>query len=228
MITREAAPLRTQAVEAIRSHIVDETYAPGSRLKEKELCAAYGVSRTVIREALRQLESEHLIRIEPQVGAVVVTLTLAEVRHLYEARAALEASAAKFAARRGDEEQIGRLVDTFDEIVARPVLPMAELIALKNRFYAALVDASGNEILGQMLANVQARISQLRRLTLGSPHRHEQMVQELRSVIRAIQARDEDAAYSACLVHVKSAEAIALASIASRTVDGLDRTRHEA
>lgn len=212
MIIRQAAPLREQAVKAIRSHILDGTYRAGTRLKEKELCERYEVSRTVIREALRQLESERLIRIEPNVGPVVATVSRSEARDLYEARAALEATAAKFAAERATEEQLDRLTATYDEIAAGGELSLPAVIELKNRFYERLAEASGNGVIADLFDNVQARISQLRHLTLGSPGRHARSVAELGAVVEAIRRRDPEAAYAASVLHVRAAEAVALAA----------------
>lgn len=213
MERQAAVPLREQVLSGMRDAIVDGTYAPGVRLKERDLCEAFDVSRTVVREVLRQLETEQLVRIEPQVGPVVVTLSPQDIRDLYEVRAVLEGTAGKLAARHGTDTQLEGLAAIYDEITLADGLPMSELITLKNRFYAELVEVSGNRVIGQMLDNVQARISQLRRLTLGSPDRHGAMVNELGSVITSILARDPDGAYAACVTHVKSAEAIAMGSL---------------
>lgn len=207
------APLREQVLAKLRQAIVAGTYEPGTRLKERELCEAFDVSRTVIREVLRQLETEQLVRIEPQVGPVVATLSNRDIRDLYEVRAVLEGTAGKLAARHGTDEELESLARVFDEIALADGMAMDDLIALKDRFYARLVEVSGNAVIGQMLDNVQARISQLRRLTLSSPDRHQEMVGELGSVMKSILARDPDGAYAACVTHVKSAEAIAMRSL---------------
>jgi DNA-binding GntR family transcriptional regulator len=212
VIIRQAAPLREQAVRAIREHILDATYPAGTRLKEKDLCERYDVSRTVIREALRQLESERLIRMEPNVGPVVATLSRSEVCDLYEARATLEATAAKFAAERATAEQLARLISTYDEIAIGDGLSRPAVLELKNTFYARLAEASGNSVIADMFDNVQARISQLRHLTLRSPGRHARSVAELGAVVDAITRRDPKAAFAASVLHVKAAEAVALAA----------------
>ena len=68
VIARTAAPLRQQVVRLVREDILEGGLVPGQRLIESALCETYGVSRTVIREALRQLESEHLISVVPNLG----------------------------------------------------------------------------------------------------------------------------------------------------------------
>lgn len=217
MLDREAAPLRQRALEQTRAYIVNNIYPPGSRLKEKSLCDEFGVSRTVIREVLRQLETERLVRIQPNVGPIVVSLTLEDVRGLYQVRGVLEATAGRFAAEKATDVQLQRLVKLYNEIVGSPSRSLEELLARKTAFYDALVAASGNKFIGEMLANVQARISQLRRLTLSHPGRRDQMVAELGAIVQAIVDRSPDAAHSACIAHVKSAEAIAVAGFANMT-----------
>jgi len=210
-IIRYAAPLRDQVVTALRDAIVTGQHAPGTRLKEKDLCEQVGVSRTVVREALRQLESERLVRIEPNVGPVVAKLSRQDVSDLYQTREALESAAARLAALHAPPTKIKVLRAAYDEIVVADSGDLQSLLETKNQFYRALIAASGNRVIGEMLHNVQARISQLRLLTLGSPGRHEHTVQELASVVEAIARKDPEAAVAATVVHVRNAASIALA-----------------
>lgn len=210
-IIRYAAPLRDQVVAAIRESIVSGQHAPGDRLKEKDLCEQVGVSRTVVREALRQLETERLVRIEPNVGPVVAELSRQDVADLYQTREALESAAARLAALHAPPADVKTLRAVYDEIVIADCEDLQSLLDTKNRFYQALITASGNRVIGEMLHNVQARISQLRLLTLGSPGRHEHTVQELASVVEAIARKDPESAVAATVVHVRNAASIALA-----------------
>jgi DNA-binding GntR family transcriptional regulator len=209
-LERRAAPLREQAVEALRALIVGGELSPGSRITEKSLEQRLGVSRTVVREALRQLESERLVRIQPGAGPVVTELTPDEARQLYEVRAALEATAARLAARHADEAHIRALREAFERISDRPPASLIEQLQIKNGFYEALIAASRNRIIGEQLANVQARISQLRAVTLSAPGRQPAMRAELGAVVDAIARGDADAAFELSVAHVMAASAIAL------------------
>jgi DNA-binding GntR family transcriptional regulator len=86
--------------DALRREILDGELTPGSRLRERELCEAFGVARHSLRAALRALAAEGLVRIEPHRGARVAQLTSDDVRWLYELRAALEIEAAHLALER--------------------------------------------------------------------------------------------------------------------------------
>ena len=104
-IQKLAAPLRLQVLDGLRRAIIEGRLAPGARLTERELTEMMGVSRTVIREALRQLETEGLIANVPNKGPVVRALSLAEAKDLYTIRAVLEGLAARlFVQNAGDVE----------------------------------------------------------------------------------------------------------------------------
>ncbi|HIY64863.1 MAG TPA: GntR family transcriptional regulator [Candidatus Agrococcus pullicola] len=216
MLERTAAPLREQVVEVLRASIIRGELAPGSRITEKATEQRLGVSRTVVREALRQLESERLVRSQPGLGPIVAEITPDEARQLYEVRAALEATAARLAARHGDKEKIRILLEAFERIGDEPPSTLEELLEIKNSFYDALVEAGHNRIIGEQLTHVQARISQLRSVTLSSPSRHSTMREEIRGVVEAIVRGDEQRAFELSVQHVMAASAIALKHLAER------------
>lgn len=223
MLDREAAPLRARALEAIREKIVNNVYPPASRIKERDLCADFGVSRTVVREVLRQLETQRLVRIVPNIGPIVAELTLDDVRALYEVRVMLEATAGRLAAINATPGQLAALTEAYDRITLGTSLPLKSLLDLKNEFYKRLFEASGNFIMAEIFDNIQARLSQLRRLTLSADGRREQMVAELGVIVAAIRVGNADAAYAACEVHVRSAERTAMAGFDSLSADGAGR-----
>src|SRR5215469_13320378 len=109
MQVERPAALRDQVVGNLRNAIINGQLAPGARLIERQMCELLGVSRTLVREALRQLEAEGWIRILPNRGPVVISMTPEEVRELYEVRSALEGIAAYRAAERLTPEQLDRM-----------------------------------------------------------------------------------------------------------------------
>src|SRR5918996_1234467 len=101
--------------DALRREILDGELPAGARLRERELCEAYGVARHSLRAALRTLAADGLVRIEPHRGASVAELTADDVRWLYELRAALELEAAHLALDRNG----GRLPPKVHQALAR-------------------------------------------------------------------------------------------------------------
>ncbi len=211
-VTRFAAPLRQQVVDQLRSSIVEGRYPVGSRLIERVLCEEMQVSRTVVREALRQLESEHLISLVPNVGPIVRSLTRDEVRGLYEVRAALESLAGSACAVRVDQSIVERLDDALDAIAHLEPSDIHGLLRAKDRFIGVLVAGSGNAVIGEVLSSIHARVSQLRAMTLQTPGRLEATVAELHEIRDAVAVGDAPRAGDACRRHVETAGRIALTS----------------
>ncbi|HET9663119.1 MAG TPA: GntR family transcriptional regulator [Burkholderiales bacterium] len=198
-VQRLAAPLRQQVVDALRQAIIEGRLAPGARLTERELTEMMRVSRTVIREALRQLESEGLIAIIPNKGPVVRTLTLSEAKDLYQIRAVLEGLAARLFTEHAGEAHLKRLAAALDVVVrAYAGGDAQQVLETKNRFYDVLFEGAGSETLSSMLNTLHARIWRWRALGLSHPGRSVQRSKEsmrnLRAVLAAIRKRDPDAA----------------------------------
>jgi DNA-binding GntR family transcriptional regulator len=198
-IRRSAAPLRHEVLEALRASIVNGRLAPGARLIERELIGMMGVSRTVIREALRQLEAEGLVDVVPNRGAIVRELTVDEARDLYAIRALLEGLAARmFVEKAGAEEiaALGRELKATAAAYRRDDLE--ETIAAKNRFFDILFRGAKSETLATMLATLLARIWRWRALGVShpqrSPTRPEESIKGLQALHKAIVQRDADAA----------------------------------
>ena len=105
-IAKLAAPLRQQAEQAIRQALIDGRFLPGQRITERELTTGLGVSRTLVREALRQLESEGLISVIPNRGTVVRELSSDEIQDLYAIRAVLEGLAARTFTEKAGEQPL--------------------------------------------------------------------------------------------------------------------------
>jgi GntR family transcriptional regulator, trigonelline degradation regulator len=198
-IRRSAAPLRHEVLEALRASIVNGRLAPGARLIERELIGMMGVSRTVIREALRQLEAEGLVDVVPNRGAVVRELTLAEARDLYAIRALLEGLAARMFVEKAVPADIVALGRELKATAAayRRRDPQAT-IAAKNKFFTVLFAGARSETLATMLTTLTARIWRWRALGLShprrSPGRSEESIKGLQALFKAIERRDAAAA----------------------------------
>ena len=198
-IRRQAAPLRLEVLEALRQAIITGRLAPGSRMIERELITMMGVSRTVIREVLRQLESEGLVDVVPNKGAVVRTLSEDEARDLYAIRAVLEGLAARMFVERRDEALVAKLGQELAETVDAYAKDDTErLLAVKNRFYEVLFSGAQSETLSKMIGGLHAQIWRWRAMGLShplrSPDRSRHSVTGLKKLYAAILKHDADAA----------------------------------
>tara|TARA_B110000503_G_scaffold138071_1_gene223506 strand:+ start:357 stop:1049 length:693 start_codon:yes stop_codon:yes gene_type:complete len=224
VISRTAAPLRQQVVRLVREDILEGALVPGQRLVESALCEAYGVSRTVIREALRQLESEHLISVVPNLGPIVAVLTEEEIRSIYVVRAALEGLAGKLFAENASKDQCKQLVKLskrLDKEYRNGDIASREFI--KADFYAQLTQGTGNEVLAESLRSMHARIAIFRRFAFVDEARIEPSIEELESIIKeAAVNRDGEAAWKACEHHILLAGDLAIDEYMKRNKDILE------
>jgi DNA-binding GntR family transcriptional regulator len=212
IITQRAAPLRQQVVELLRQEILDDVLHPGQRLLENTLCERYGVSRTVIREALRQLESEHLITMLPNRGPIVTVLTAHDIQNLYEVRGTMEGLAGRLFAERATAEQaealvalIGRMEDTY---LRGTVESRGEA---KDEFYELLLNGAANDVLRASLRGVHSRIGIFRHFAFVDDERVRISMEELRKIVTAAAVtRDPLAARTACEEHIRLAGELAI------------------
>ena len=199
-IHRSPAPLRHQVLDFLRQSIISGRLAPGSRLVERELIDMMDVSRTVIREALRQLETEGLVATIANKGPVVRELTAGEAKDLYAIRGVLVGLAARFfvqnaAAAAAAVADIEKLRAALEETArCYEIGDPARILQAKNRFYDVLVEGAGSESLSSMISSLHARISRWRALGLShpkrSPTRSRESVEALRAMFAAIEAGD--------------------------------------
>lgn len=198
-ITRLAAPLRQQVLDHLREAIITGRIAPGQRLIERELTAMLDVSRTVVREALRQLESEGLVKMIPNKGPVVRELSPAEAQDVYHIRSLLEGLAARLFAENADDAMVTRLETALEAVVAAYEKGDAQdIMNRKNAFYDVLYQGVMSETLTTILMTLHARIWRWRAVGLTHPKRSgdrsRESVRNLRAMLTAIRERDGDAA----------------------------------
>lgn len=145
-----------RAYEFIRQKILGGAYLPGYRLRTIALARDSGVSRTPVREALRQLQSEGLVDIRPRLGASVRAVNFTQFKEMCELRLALESFSAEQAARNRGPEDIIDLEEAYGEMqklvaaleqVSHSEKLLQELIAQDIRFHLAVLKAAGNHLL---------------------------------------------------------------------------------
>jgi DNA-binding GntR family transcriptional regulator len=138
---------------SLREDIVSGQLESGTRLRQVELARRFGVSTTPVREALAALQSEGLVRVHPQRGAVVFVPTIDGLREHYEIRAALEALAAERAAERFDPARGEALSAMLDEMAAGP--GVERYLELNLRFHSELYALAGRPRLVEMIETLR-------------------------------------------------------------------------
>lgn len=218
---RVAAPLREQVIAALRQAILDFQLKPGQRLVERELIEQLGVSRTTVREALRELTSEGLVTVVPQRGAMVTAPQLDDAADLYEVRASLESLVVQRFVERATDDEVARLRETVEELaaVASETDDIRQILAAKDRFYAVLIAGARSSSLQQLLEGIQARVQVLRATSLSEEGRTPQVLSELRAVVAAVDDRDAELASRLTAEHVRAAAETALRSLRKAEAD---------
>lgn len=203
--------LRQQTADVLRKAIVDQRFKPGEHPVERELCEPLGVSRTSVREALRHLESESLIKMVPHKGPVVASLSVAEARNIYQVRAALEGLAGELFAANATDQQIRELRRVADEIgAAAKAGEFDRVLEIKTLLYDVILAGAGNDTLAQIINSLNTRVWILRRMSLRSPNRNIQMMAEVEEIVAAVEAKDPVRARAACIRHVENASLLVL------------------
>jgi DNA-binding GntR family transcriptional regulator len=205
-------PVREQVASQIREAIADLRLTPGQPLVERELCEATGTSRTSVREALRQLESEGLVVSVPGRGITVARVTRTEAADLYEVRAALEGEAGRLFATRAtgtDLQLLAQAVAAIERVSADP----RQMLQAKSEFYRTLFAGTKNQQLSQLLEMLHRRVTLLRSLSLSMPGRPAESTREMRAILEAATRRDADETRRLCIAHVEAAARAGLAGL---------------
>lgn len=201
---------RDTAVNGVRSLILRGDYGPGARLGEMELAETLGVSRTPVREALRQLAAEGLIELVPNKGARVVKWTREELEQVFELRAQVEGFAARHAAPRADVAAIGHLSELAHEHARATSLGQRDLqriYDLNAAFHAGIASAAGGTSLRGVLGSLVHTAVLHRTLHTFDDAAMDRSSRHHLEIVEAIRARDGQWAESVMRSHLLAARA---------------------
>ncbi len=190
----------------IREDILKGRYKENDELREIAIGKELGVSRTPVREALRQLELEGLVTIIPNRGAYVTGISHKDVRDIFAIRSFLEGLCARWAAENITDEQL----DGLEEIlllsefqVNREIGTNADQVtALDGKFHAALYEASGSRMLSRVLTDFHNYVQVARKTSFISEERARRSIREHRQILRAIRDRDAETAEQLANEHI--------------------------
>jgi DNA-binding GntR family transcriptional regulator len=212
--------LPLQIADRIGARIVDGELEEGERLKEVELAAAFEVSRTTVREALRILETRGLVRITPQRGAQVTALSLSEMENLFEIRAVLLGLASQRVAERAGAGRDRAIRAGLAALASAH--PRAAAYARASAAMVALIgELSGNEQLAQMNDSFAQRIFRYTRLGLATQARRDRSLRCWKHIVGAILRNEGDRAGA-----LHRALVLENRDEAKRVVEGQQGARH--
>ena len=202
----ERESLSKQVGEAIRGRILAGRLKPGERLVEDRLSGELGVSRVPVREALRELSREGLVRLEPNRGASVIAVTRELVAELVEVRIHLEALNARLAARHHDPRIVAQLQDTLRRgNAAAQTGDREELARLNAEFHERLGEASRNTVLSDIMRGLRERTGLA--FSINGRARAREDWQEHAGILAAVIDGDEELAALLAARHVRNAAA---------------------
>ncbi len=183
--------LREKILETIREAILKGTLKPGEKVAEPELAERFGISRTPIREAFRQLESEGYLTVIPRKGAVVAALSEQDVQEFYAIKSILEGYAAELAAARLSEKEIDKLEainERLKELASEG--DVKAFFRVHNEFHELFLKASGNSKLYELIQQLGMKFNRLRMASLSVEGRMAISVAEHDKLLEAFRKHD--------------------------------------
>lgn len=193
-------------VDALTRAIVEHRLHPGTKLAEQKLADHFGVSRTLIRQALFQLVQKRLIRMEPARGAFVATPSSDEARQVFAVRRMVEVEMTRSFVRHVTPAQIKSLKDhVAEEKAAVSRGDVAGRTDLLGDFHVRMAELMGNEVLAQILGELISRCA-LITLMYQSTNAAENSAEEHAEILKAIAAKDEDLAVKLMDKHLRNVE----------------------
>jgi len=195
--------LRGMVFTRLREDILSGKYEAGEELKEIAIGDELGVSRTPVREALRQLELEGLVKIIPNKGAYVAGISSKDVHDIYMIRSYLEGLCARWACENITQEQI----DAIEEVIYLSDFHIKkkhfeQIVELDTKFHELLYASCGSKILGHLLRDYHQYVHSIRKITLSDPDRARNSNSEHTAILEAIRNRDADNAEKLAHEHI--------------------------
>ncbi len=211
LVKRQAAPIRQQVTVLLKRDILDGFFMPGDRLVESSLCERYGVSRTVIREVLRLLESEHLVSVVAMQGPIVTKLSEEDIINLYLVRARVESLMIELFIKNAtteDKQDLKKLYSQLDERFLNG--SVEQRWEYKDRFYEILLIGAKNNVLEEMILKIQARVGLFKHFAFVYEDRVKHGYEDLKLIFDATLAENIDQACAHNDQHLLDAGAAAV------------------
>lgn len=197
--------LRGRVFHHIREDILEGKYQQNEELKENTIALEMGVSRTPVREALRQLELEGLVNIIPNKGAYVTGITKKDIHDIYEIRSYLEGLCAKWACENIEKEALEEL----EEIIYLSEFHIKkehheQVVELDNKFHELIYESSGSKILCNVLSDFHHYVQRVRMTSLSRTERAKHSNEEHLAILEAIRSGNKEEAEQLAHEHIIS------------------------
>lgn len=201
-----ATTIKARAYDHIRRSILDSTIPVGTALSEYKLAQEIGVSRTPVREALKRLEQEGLVRAVARRGTFVADLSVCDIVEIYQVRIQLEGLAARAAAERMKPTEVDDLIAELDRSEKQSKRGRLESAREHDRrLHKSIVEATSNGRLARILATLEDQVHRIRQRAMSHTPRVPASLAEHRAVLQAIKKRDGAAAEKAMRDHLQAA-----------------------
>ncbi len=213
----EYLPLREVVFKTLRKAITEGEFSPGERLMEVTIANKLGVSRTPVREAIRMLELEGLVKMVPRKGAEVANITVKDLTDALEVRMAIEALSVRLACERIDEEgkkDLSRANVAFKEAINSKLVPA--IVECDIAFHNAIYKASANEKLISVAQNLREQVYRYRVEYVKDFSYHDKLVKEHDEITRAIFLGDAETAIRVMNEHIYNQEQIVIRNVTNR------------
>ena len=195
-----------QIVQAITQAIVEHRLLPGTKLVEQTIGNRFGVSRTIVRQALFRLQQAKLVTQEPARGTFVAQPSVAEAREVFAVRRMIEGQMLRDLIQQAKVADIKRLkthIQAERQAVQR--LDVAQRTALLFDFHVVLAKILGNQVLADLMAELVSRCSLITLMYQSATHAHESHAEHA-DIVQAIEARDADKAVGLMETHLRAVE----------------------
>jgi len=201
-----SSSLRGRVFSHIENDILNGKYKPGESLIETKLSEELGVSRTPVREAIRQLELEGLVHSIPNKGAVVKGVSTQDIEDIYTIRTLIEGLAARWAAENITTEELEELKEAVElEEFYTLKNDTVHLLQYDSKFHDIIFRASKSKPLMHTLRSFHHYVQRARGMSLNTPGRAQKVLEEHRAILKAIEARNADMAEKLITEHVRNA-----------------------
>lgn len=204
----ELKPLRDKIASSIRDSIIEGRIKPGERLMEPDVAKTLGVSRTPLREAFLQLESEGFLKVNPRKGALVTETSPGDAEETYIIKGALEAVAARLAADSINDEQIEELISLnkkMEAIAQSKDKDYKTFLELNSVFHQKIYECSGNAKLIKMINTLRNQTLRYNYIFLSLLSHLDESVEEHYEIIEALKKRKPEEAESFIRKHNENA-----------------------